>query len=317
MAVELEIRIFREDQESLRAKNYTDLRPLNPGLNCYSISHASIDDDVVGGAAPLHGRVRHRGRGLQPRARRGHVRDEPPLRRRARGRRPRHALQERREGGARAVRRRADLHGQVLRRDGRLQRPHPPEPLARRRERVLGRGGDHHMSASDALVRRGRARDAAGAVRALRAQRQLLQALRRRELGADRRHLGHREPHGGAARDHQRRRRPSASRTACPAPTSTRTSASLRASPAACPASSASSTPPPPQQGNVYEAEGLPPLPRTLDEAIDAARRAAPSPATSSAMPSSTTTSRCGAGRSRSTAAPSPRGSARRYFEQV
>jgi glutamine synthetase len=49
MAVELEMRIFREDQESLREKNFTDLRPLNPGLNCYSISHASIDDDVVGG----------------------------------------------------------------------------------------------------------------------------------------------------------------------------------------------------------------------------------------------------------------------------
>ncbi|MBF6599656.1 MAG: glutamine synthetase [Dehalococcoidia bacterium] len=49
MAVELEFRIFREDQESLRAKDYGDLRPLNPGLNCYSISHASIDDDVVGG----------------------------------------------------------------------------------------------------------------------------------------------------------------------------------------------------------------------------------------------------------------------------
>jgi glutamine synthetase len=48
MAVELEFRIFREDQESLRAKGYSELRPLNPGFNCYSISHASIDDDVVG-----------------------------------------------------------------------------------------------------------------------------------------------------------------------------------------------------------------------------------------------------------------------------
>jgi glutamine synthetase len=48
MAVELEFRIFREDQETLRAKSYSDLRPLNPGYNCYSISHASIDDDVVG-----------------------------------------------------------------------------------------------------------------------------------------------------------------------------------------------------------------------------------------------------------------------------
>ncbi len=49
MAVELEFRIFREDQESLRAKSYTGLRPLNPGFNCYWISHASIDDAIVGG----------------------------------------------------------------------------------------------------------------------------------------------------------------------------------------------------------------------------------------------------------------------------
>jgi glutamine synthetase len=49
MSAEFEFRIFREDQESLRAKNFTALRPLNPGYNCYSISHASIDDDVVGG----------------------------------------------------------------------------------------------------------------------------------------------------------------------------------------------------------------------------------------------------------------------------
>jgi glutamine synthetase len=49
MAAEFEFRIFREDQESLRAKDFSDLRPLNPGYNCYSISHASIDDDVVGG----------------------------------------------------------------------------------------------------------------------------------------------------------------------------------------------------------------------------------------------------------------------------
>src|SRR5439155_19153180 len=49
MAVELEMRLFREDQESLREKDYTQLRPLNPGFNCYSISHASIDDEIVGG----------------------------------------------------------------------------------------------------------------------------------------------------------------------------------------------------------------------------------------------------------------------------
>ncbi|HET6615551.1 MAG TPA: glutamine synthetase family protein [Dehalococcoidia bacterium] len=50
MAVEYEFRIFRGDQQSLRAKDYAPqgIDPLNPGLNCYSISHASIDESVVG-----------------------------------------------------------------------------------------------------------------------------------------------------------------------------------------------------------------------------------------------------------------------------
>lgn len=48
MSAEFEFRIFREDQESLRGKNFSNLRPLNPGLNCYSISHASIDEPPVG-----------------------------------------------------------------------------------------------------------------------------------------------------------------------------------------------------------------------------------------------------------------------------
>ena len=48
MAAELEVRFFREDQESLRGKNYYNLRALNPGLNCYSIHHASIDEPVIG-----------------------------------------------------------------------------------------------------------------------------------------------------------------------------------------------------------------------------------------------------------------------------
>ena len=48
MAAELEVRFFREDQESLREKGYSSLRALNPGLNCYSIHHASIDEPVIG-----------------------------------------------------------------------------------------------------------------------------------------------------------------------------------------------------------------------------------------------------------------------------
>jgi glutamine synthetase len=72
MAVELEVRYFREDQESLRDKNYTDLRPISPGLNCYSIHHASIDEEFVGGVRrllleyglPVEGYNREHGAGM-------------------------------------------------------------------------------------------------------------------------------------------------------------------------------------------------------------------------------------------------------------
>ena len=72
MAVELEIRLFREDQESLRAKGYRALRPLSPGLNCYSIPHATMDEDVVGRirklmidfGVPVEGYNREHGEGM-------------------------------------------------------------------------------------------------------------------------------------------------------------------------------------------------------------------------------------------------------------
>jgi glutamine synthetase len=71
-AIEFEARLFREDQESLRAKDYHGLRPLNPGLNCYSIHHASIDEDVLGDlrrlltayGIPIEGYNREHGAGM-------------------------------------------------------------------------------------------------------------------------------------------------------------------------------------------------------------------------------------------------------------
>ena len=101
MAAELEVRFFREDQESLREKDYTNLRPLNPGLNCYSIHHASIDEPVIGRVCQHARRLRHRGRGVQPRARRRDVRDQHPLHGCPARRRPDDALQERHEGDRR------------------------------------------------------------------------------------------------------------------------------------------------------------------------------------------------------------------------
>ncbi|GHO43238.1 glutamine synthetase family protein [Ktedonospora formicarum] len=53
-AAELEVRYFREDQASLREKNFgTNLVPLNPGTNCYVISHATTDEPLIGQIARM------------------------------------------------------------------------------------------------------------------------------------------------------------------------------------------------------------------------------------------------------------------------
>ncbi|HVB21606.1 MAG TPA: glutamine synthetase family protein [Ktedonobacteraceae bacterium] len=47
-ASELEFRFFRENQMSLRDKDFgPNLTPLNPGMNCYAISQASADDHLL------------------------------------------------------------------------------------------------------------------------------------------------------------------------------------------------------------------------------------------------------------------------------
>jgi glutamine synthetase len=53
-ASELEFRFFRENQMSLREKDFgPNLTPLNPGMNCYSISQASADDHLLGRIASM------------------------------------------------------------------------------------------------------------------------------------------------------------------------------------------------------------------------------------------------------------------------
>jgi glutamine synthetase len=72
-AAELEMRFFRENQVSLREKDFgPSLTPLNPGTNCYVISHATADDQLVGTIAnmmheygiELEGYMREHGPGM-------------------------------------------------------------------------------------------------------------------------------------------------------------------------------------------------------------------------------------------------------------
>lgn len=48
LALELEFHIFRETQQSLREKHWHDLTPLSPTNSCYSIHRASGDDFLLG-----------------------------------------------------------------------------------------------------------------------------------------------------------------------------------------------------------------------------------------------------------------------------
>ncbi|GAC1401209.1 MAG: glutamine synthetase [Ktedonobacteraceae bacterium] len=53
-ASELEFRFFRENMVSLREKDFgPNLTPLNPGMNCYAISQASADDQLLGRIARM------------------------------------------------------------------------------------------------------------------------------------------------------------------------------------------------------------------------------------------------------------------------
>ena len=73
LAMELEFRIFREDQRSLRAKGWQNLEPLSPTTSCYSIHRATGDDLLLARLRRHDGSARYSNRGIQPRARSRHV----------------------------------------------------------------------------------------------------------------------------------------------------------------------------------------------------------------------------------------------------
>ena len=124
-----------------------------------------------------------------------------------------------------------DLHGQVRRRRRRLELPHPLQPLARRQER-LRQGPVRRLPLVPRRLDRARARRDG----VLRADDQLLQALRRRLLGADAPRLEHTTTARRASAS-SARARACASSAASRAPTATPTSRSPPRSPRASTAS--------------------------------------------------------------------------------
>ncbi len=72
LAIELEFRIWREDQRSLREKRWRDLTPLSPTTSCYSLARATGDEFIVGRlrrqmdahGVPIEGYNREHGEGM-------------------------------------------------------------------------------------------------------------------------------------------------------------------------------------------------------------------------------------------------------------
>ncbi|HEX9058091.1 MAG TPA: glutamine synthetase family protein [Ktedonobacterales bacterium] len=72
MALELELRIYREDQRSLRTKRWHDLEPLSPTTSCYSVHRATGDEFIIGRlrrmmdehGVPIEGYNREHGPGM-------------------------------------------------------------------------------------------------------------------------------------------------------------------------------------------------------------------------------------------------------------
>ena len=136
---------------------------------------------------PRHARRRDPDRVLEGRGLVRAARGEHPLRRRRDLGGPPHDLQERSEGDRLPSRDLRHVHGQAVGEGHRQLVPHPLEPGARRPERLRGRrGGDRRLPPLPG--RHAQPHPRAGPVR--RPVHQLLQALRDRELGADRRSRG-------------------------------------------------------------------------------------------------------------------------------
>ena len=214
---------------------------------------------------PQHDVRRRAGRrGRQGRVQLRPARDRLPLRRRAHHRRQPRRLQDRGQGDRRPAGQVDHLHGEVQRARGQLL-PHPP--LAARHRRVAGVLGRGHEGTDAALrpLRRGRAGHGRRLHAALRAEHQLLQAVRGRLVRADHDRVGPRQPHLRGAAGRSRRRRadgePGARRRREPLPR-----ASPRCWPAACTGSSRSCALGDELVGNAYESD-QPQVPHTMAEA--------------------------------------------------
>ena len=188
LASELEFYLFRETYAQAHEQGYRDLTPSVPYILDSPHPRVDLRRAVHPPGPQRHARRGDSGRDLEGRGVAGPARDQFPLFRRPDDGRQPHDLQERGQGDRLSKRLRGHVHGKTRSHVDRKLVPHPREPLARRGQRLCRRV--HRL--------RGISRRADRVLQGARglpgAHSQLLQALRRRELGADNACLGPRQP---------------------------------------------------------------------------------------------------------------------------
>ena len=231
---ELEFFLFRESYEEAHAKQFRDLTPSVPYILDYHILAASYDEPFL-----REVRTAMKAAGLKVESSKGEAwpgQHEINFRfADALKAADDHVIYKTGAKELAPVRDVRDVHGEAGSQGSRLVVPHPLVALAGRRGCVRRRVGGVQAVPRRADRVRGGARDLPGA------DDQLVQALRRRQLGADDARVGHTTTAPAASASSGTARR-CARRRASPAPTRTRTSRSRRCSPRGCTASSRSSS---------------------------------------------------------------------------
>ena len=199
MASELEFYLLRDTYEEAAAKGWNNLEPWGWYNEDYQLLQATKAEPIYRQFRNHMTAGRHADRVLQGRSGRRPARDQHPLRRRAGSRRPRRALQARRQGDRPPQRLRHHLHGETGPHLDRIIEPRPPQPLGRSRRRQSlfpePSAGSREMSQTMRHFLGGMLAGARELSLFVASNDQLVQALRGRLLGAGQHRLVAGQPH--------------------------------------------------------------------------------------------------------------------------
>ena len=199
---EYEVFFFNETPESVREKNYRNLKPMAPGWFGYSVIRNSVASDFYRQLLATCEAMDFGIEGLHEETGPGVIEAAITFDKALASRRQGRAVQDLHQGPRAAQPDDGDVHGEVVARLAGTERPHPPvAQVERRRSRCFTMTSAAALDERDhAALRRRPAEAHAGAAGDGRADHQLLYAPDPGLLGADRFDLRRRESHDCALR---------------------------------------------------------------------------------------------------------------------